>query len=126
PPSCARPCPAPRHRRSRARALHAPPPRPARSRSTHRPCRRPRRRHARARTLLSLAVTTVTPRECSLFGEPAAFEGGLHEVAPQTFAWLQPNGDLGESNAGLVVAEGESALIDTLWDVRLTRRMLDA
>ena len=71
-------------------------------------------------------MTTVAPQETSLFGEPVAYEGGLHEVAPGTFAWLQPNGDLGESNAGLVVGEGESALIDTLWDVRLTRRMLEA
>jgi glyoxylase-like metal-dependent hydrolase (beta-lactamase superfamily II) len=47
-------------------------------------------------------------------------------VAPRTYAWLQPNGDLGESNAGLVAGEGESTLVDTLWDVRLTRRMLDA
>jgi cyclase len=71
-------------------------------------------------------VTTVAPRDTSLFGEPATFEGGLHEVAPRTFAWLQPNGDLGESNAGLVAGDGDSALVDTLWDVRLTRRMLDA
>jgi cyclase len=73
-----------------------------------------------------MPVTTVAAPETSLFGEPASFEGGLTEVAPGTFAWLQPNGDLGESNAGLVVGEGESALVDTLWDVRLTRRMLDA
>jgi cyclase len=71
-------------------------------------------------------VTTVAAPDTSLFGESAAFETGLTEVAPGTFAWLQPNGDLGESNAGLVVGEGESALVDTLWDVRLTRRMLDA
>src|SRR2546430_6641357 len=77
-------------------------------------------------TLLSMHVITLAASETSLFGEPAAFEGGLTEVAPGTFAWLQPNGDLGESNAGLVVGEGESALVDTLWDVRLTRRMLDA
>jgi glyoxylase-like metal-dependent hydrolase (beta-lactamase superfamily II) len=41
-------------------------------------------------------------------------------------AWLQPNGGLGESNAGLIVGEGESVLVDTLWDLRLTRRMLVA
>jgi cyclase len=72
-----------------------------------------------------MSTLTAAPGT-SLFGRPAAFEGGLHEVAPQAFAWLQPNGDLGESNAGLVVGEGESILVDTLWDVRLTRRMLDA
>jgi glyoxylase-like metal-dependent hydrolase (beta-lactamase superfamily II) len=71
-------------------------------------------------------MTTATATGTSLFGKPASFEGGLREVAPGTFAWLQPNGDLGESNAGLVVGDGESTLVDTLWDVRLTRRMLDA
>jgi len=71
-------------------------------------------------------LTTATATGTSLFGERASFEGGLHEVAPRTFAWLQPNGDLGESNAGLVVGDGESTVVDTLWDVRLTRRMLEA
>ena len=64
--------------------------------------------------------------ETTLFGKPARFEGGLRELAPATFAWLQPNGEWGESNAGLVVGDGASLLIDTLWDVRLTRRMLAA
>jgi cyclase len=64
--------------------------------------------------------------ERTLFGKPARFEGGLHEVAPGVFAWLQPNGEWGESNAGLVMGDGAALLIDTLWDPRLTRRMLDA
>ncbi len=62
----------------------------------------------------------------ALGGAPARFPGGLREVAPRTWAWLQPNGGLGESNAGLVAGDGESLLVDTLWDERLTRRMLDA
>ncbi len=62
----------------------------------------------------------------TLSGTPARFAGGLVEVAPRTWAWLQPNGDLGESNAGLVVGDGASLLVDTLGDRRLTRRMLDA
>jgi glyoxylase-like metal-dependent hydrolase (beta-lactamase superfamily II) len=33
---------------------------------------------------------------------------------------------LGESNAGLVIGDGTSLLVDTLWDPRLTRRMLAA
>ncbi len=61
----------------------------------------------------------------TLTGTPARFPGGLQEVAPRTWAWIQPDGDLGESNAGLVVGDGASLLIDTLWDERLTRRMLD-
>ena len=54
------------------------------------------------------------------------FEGGLSEVAPGVHAWLQPNGLLGESNAVLVAGDGASLLVDTLWDARLTRRMLAA
>jgi cyclase len=62
----------------------------------------------------------------TLGGGPARFGGGLREVAPRTYAWLQPNGGLGESNAGLICGDGASLLLDTLWDERLTRRMLDA
>ena len=58
-------------------------------------------------------------------GEAATFDGGLHEVADRCWAWLQPNGGLGESNAGLLVGDGESLLVDTLWDARLTGRMLE-
>lgn len=59
-------------------------------------------------------------------GESAAFDGGLVEIADGAWAWLQPNGGLGESNAGLVIGAGESLLVDTLWDERLTRTMLAA
>src|SRR3954447_15189538 len=62
----------------------------------------------------------------TLQGRPADFAGGRREVGPGVFAWLQPNGSWGESNAGLVVGDGASALVDTLWDQRLTPQMLDA
>jgi glyoxylase-like metal-dependent hydrolase (beta-lactamase superfamily II) len=61
----------------------------------------------------------------TLHGDEARFARGFREVGPGTWAWLQPNGGLGESNAGLVAGEGEVLLVDTLWDLRLTRRMLD-
>ena len=64
--------------------------------------------------------------ELSLLGQPARFSAGLSDLGGGLYAWLQPNGGLGESNAGLIVGEGESLLIDTLWDTRLTRRMLEA
>jgi cyclase len=74
-----------------------------------------------------LAANTGTGiGERTPLGEPAAFAGGLVELADRAWAWLQPNGGLGESNAGLIVGEGESLLVDTLWDARLTRTMLDA
>ena len=62
----------------------------------------------------------------SLLGQPAQYETGLVDLGGGLWAWLQPNGGLGESNAGLVVGDGESLLIDTLWELRLTRRMLAA
>jgi glyoxylase-like metal-dependent hydrolase (beta-lactamase superfamily II) len=65
-------------------------------------------------------MAAITP----LHPGPARFEGGLTEVGSGLHAWLQPNGLLGESNAGLVVGDGASLLVDTLWDPRLTRRML--
>lgn len=55
-----------------------------------------------------------------------AYEHGLHELGDGLYAYLQPNGTWGWSNAGLVTAEGASLLVDTLFDERLTRDMLDA
>ena len=61
------------------------------------------------------------------FQETARYEGGLYDLGHQAYAWIVPNGSWGESNAGLVVGEGESLLIDTLWDVPYTHStMLDA
>ena len=51
---------------------------------------------------------------------------GLHEVGRGCFAYLQPDGSWGWSNAGLVTDSGESLLVDTLFDLRLTREMLEA
>lgn len=53
------------------------------------------------------------------------FEPGLRDLGAGVYAWLQPNGGLGESNAGLIVGDGESLLVDTLWSLPLTQRMLD-
>jgi cyclase len=50
---------------------------------------------------------------------------GVHEVADGVFAYLQPDGSWGWSNAGLVVGDGRSLLVDTLFDLKLTREMLD-
>lgn len=54
------------------------------------------------------------------------FKKGLHEIAEGTFAYLQPNGQWGLSNAGLVVDHDQSLLIDTLFDRAHTQEMLDA
>ena len=58
-------------------------------------------------------------------GQRPLFPGGVQRLGEGTFAWIQPNGGLGESNAGLLVGDQQSILIDTLWDERLTRAMLD-
>jgi glyoxylase-like metal-dependent hydrolase (beta-lactamase superfamily II) len=50
---------------------------------------------------------------------------GLHEVGDGCFAWLEPDGSWGWSNAGLIAGDGASVLVDTLFDVPLTRNMLE-
>ncbi|MEE2674316.1 MAG: MBL fold metallo-hydrolase [Myxococcota bacterium] len=42
------------------------------------------------------------------------------------YAWLQPDGSWGWSNAGLVTDGDQSLLVDTLFDLRLTAEMLAA
>jgi len=51
---------------------------------------------------------------------------GLHDLGRGCWAWLQPDGGWGWSNAGLVCDGGESLLVDTLFDLRLTAEMLAA
>ena len=55
-----------------------------------------------------------------------AYTKGLHELGDGCFAYLQPDGGWGWSNAGLVVGDGQSLLVDTLFDLHLTAEMLDA
>jgi glyoxylase-like metal-dependent hydrolase (beta-lactamase superfamily II) len=54
-----------------------------------------------------------------------AYSRGLHELGDGLFAYLQPDGGWGWSNAGLITGGEESLLIDTLFDLSLTRDMLD-
>ena len=57
-----------------------------------------------------------------------SFSRGLHEIGDGLFAWLQPDGGWGWSNAGLIVegtpVDGAAALVDTLFDTQLTAEML--
>jgi len=50
----------------------------------------------------------------------------LEDLGGGIYAWLQPDGSWGLSNAGLVSDGGASLLVDTLYDLPLTQRMLDA
>lgn len=54
------------------------------------------------------------------------YDPGLADLGNGVWAWLQPDGSWGWSNAGLLVDGDESLLIDTLFDEVLTGRMLDA
>jgi cyclase len=55
-----------------------------------------------------------------------SFTKGLHDLGHGCYAYLQPDGSWGWSNAGLLVDGDENLLVDTLFDVQLTREMLDA
>jgi len=54
------------------------------------------------------------------------FSKGLHPLGDGCWAYLQPDGSWGWSNAGLIESRGATLLVDTLFDLRLTREMLDA
>ena len=56
----------------------------------------------------------------------STYEKGLHAVGDGLYAYLQPDGGWGWSNAGLVVDGDVTLLIDTLFDLRLTEEMLAA
>jgi glyoxylase-like metal-dependent hydrolase (beta-lactamase superfamily II) len=51
---------------------------------------------------------------------------GLKDIGNGLYAWLQPDGGWGWSNAGLIRDGDASLLVDTLFDMALTREMLDA
>ena len=51
---------------------------------------------------------------------------GAHDLGRGCWAYLQPDGTWGWSNAGLVSDAGETLLVDTLFDLKCTREMLAA
>ncbi|HYY00718.1 MAG TPA: fumarylacetoacetate hydrolase family protein, partial [Mycobacterium sp.] len=67
------------------------------------------------------AATRVNPAPAKI-----PYTRGLHEVGPRVWAWMLPDGGFGWSNAGLVAGDGASLLVDTLFDLPLTREMLAA
>jgi cyclase len=54
-----------------------------------------------------------------------AYTQGLHDIGNGCYAYLQPKGTWGWSNAGLVTDGGQTLLVDTLMDLKLTRVMLE-
>jgi glyoxylase-like metal-dependent hydrolase (beta-lactamase superfamily II) len=55
-----------------------------------------------------------------------SFEKTLHQVGAGTYAYVQHDGSWGWSNSGLVVDGDRALVVDTLFDLRLTRELLDA
>ena len=56
----------------------------------------------------------------------ATYQKGLRDLGNGCWAWLQPDGSWGWSNAGLIADGDSSLLVDTLFDLHLTREMLAA
>jgi cyclase len=51
---------------------------------------------------------------------------GLHDLASGHYAYLVPDGSWGWSNAGLIADGGQTLLVDTLFDLKMTGEMLAA
>jgi glyoxylase-like metal-dependent hydrolase (beta-lactamase superfamily II) len=56
----------------------------------------------------------------------ARYEAGVASFGNGCFAYLQPDGGWGLSNAGLISDDGEALLVDTMFDFPHTRAMLEA
>ena len=95
--------------------------------SSTRPCSRTCR--GRARTCRRSCWRSAWPP-----GSPAApwqhdrmgSNGSVHDAGDGCWAYVQRDGSWGWSNAGLIVGDGGSLLVDTLFDLPCTREMLDA
>ncbi len=54
------------------------------------------------------------------------YDRGLLDLGNHCYAWLQPDGGWGWSNAGLITDGDQSLVLDTLFDKQLTAQMLQA
>jgi cyclase len=54
------------------------------------------------------------------------YRQGMHELGRGTWAYLSPPGTWGWSNCGLLVSGGDALLVDTQFDLPLTRELLTA
>ena len=77
-------------------------------------------------TMDHLACISPSGAKLTRFKEAPRYAEGLYDLNNGLYAWMVPNGSWGESNAGLIVGDGESLLVDTLWDLKYTRAMLEA
>lgn len=58
--------------------------------------------------------------------DPPGYTRGVHEITENVYAYLQPDGSWGRSNAGLIRSANTSLLVDTFFDAPLTRELLAA
>lgn len=75
---------------------------------------------------MKAACVAPAPAASTRYGERPDYREGLYDLGDGVYAWMVPNGSWGEANAGLVVGDGASLLIDTLWDEPKTQEMLNA
>lgn len=52
------------------------------------------------------------------------YRKGLHDLGHGCHSWMLPDGSWGWSNSGLITGSGTSLMVDTLFDLALTREML--
>lgn len=70
--------------------------------------------------------TAETDTDRTRFGERPRYAEGLCHLRDNVYSWMLPNGCWHESNAGLIVGQGASLLVDTQCDLHLTAQMLRA
>ena len=96
--------------------------------------------HFKCANILTLLLSklSITTRRASMIncilpiktnltrtGAIPVFTEGLYELADGIYSWMVPNGSWGESNHGLIVGRTQSTLIDTSWDIKLTKSLLE-
>src|SRR5262249_33721275 len=77
----------------------------------------------RSHPILRHTAAPGTARTGGGFMHGHPFSKGLHDLGDGCYAWLQPDGSWGLSNAGLIVDGSETLLVDTLFDLQRTREM---
>jgi glyoxylase-like metal-dependent hydrolase (beta-lactamase superfamily II) len=80
--------------------------------------------HRRQFTFAAAAAALMPPAGAQAAGRAVTYSRGWHAVGRGVWAYLQPDGGWGLSNAGLIAGGGRALLVDTLFDMRRTREML--
>jgi glyoxylase-like metal-dependent hydrolase (beta-lactamase superfamily II) len=73
-----------------------------------------------------IGLRSRAPRPIVYTGGMTTVPGAVRQVGDGAYAYVQHDGSWGWSNSGLVVDGPEALVVDTLFDLRLTRDLLDA